>query len=203
MGQLTLLPPLRKTPPPSYRQLLIQNFPSPFLKSPKPWDDRKEDNDGAELEFTVTFSQKCCNLVGCIVATVLYMYLLVYSGHFWTIDLVLSVSLAEYCATSNEKLRRKGKGEDQNLNEKGGDISLAEKGDYFTTNNGRPNPKTDCLAAVVGYREDPVIFEKALESYLHADGCRFMLVAIDGNGLEDQQMVDVFQKVCLDSPGFS
>ncbi len=195
MGQFTYLPPRPNTPLTPYRQFLTQGFPSPFLKSPKPFDDRKEDSDEAEPEITVTVFTKCCRFVGCVAALIVYMYLLIYSGNFWTIDSAFSILLAEYCTSSNEKLRRKGKGEEQKLNEKGGDMSLAEKGDYFSLTNGASNPKTDCLAAVVGYREDPVIFEKALESYLHADGARFMLISVDGNSLEDQEMVDIFQKV--------
>ncbi|RBA13430.1 hypothetical protein FPRO05_02224 [Fusarium proliferatum] len=39
--------------------------------------------------------------------------------------------------------------------------------------------KLDCLSAVVGYREDPALFTRALESYKAAHGQAFMLVGID------------------------
>jgi hyaluronan synthase len=159
-------------------------------------DSRKEDTEEPEIEVTITTFDKCCNFVGCIVAAGIYFYLLLYSNHLWTIDTSLSIFLAEYCGWSNERLRKKSRGDEQPLNEKSNDLSLAEKGDYFALKEGSTNPKLDCIAAIVGYREDPIIFTKALESYLQADGCRFVLVSVDGNGLEDQNMVDVFQQVC-------
>jgi hyaluronan synthase len=124
-----------------------------------------------------------------------YLYLLLYSNHLWTIDTSLSIVLAEYCGWSNETLRKKSTGKEQPMSEKSMDLSLAEKGDYFANGLSALNRKLDCIAAVVGYREDPVIFTKALESYLQADGCRFVLACIDGNGIEDQEMVEVFRRV--------
>ncbi|KAF4343934.1 alfa-L-rhamnosidase [Fusarium beomiforme] len=55
--------------------------------------------------------------------------------------------------------------------------------------------KLDCLVAVVGYREDPKLFSRALESYKTARGHAFTVVGIDGDDEEDQDMVDVFDKV--------
>jgi hyaluronan synthase len=196
MGQFTLQSHHAPSPPLSpYRQLWSQTF------SPQPWDHRKEDSEKPEVDVTVSTFQKCINFFGCIVAAAVYFYLLLYSNHLWTIDTSLSIFLAEYCGWSNEKLRRKTTGEEEPKSEKSDDLSIVEKGDYFTLLNNLPNSKPECIAAVVGYREDPVIFTKALESYLRADSCRFVLVSIDGNGLQDQDMVDVFQKVCYS--GFS
>ena len=196
MGQFTLQPTHGPgTPLTPYRQLWSQAFSSPLSRSPQPWD-RKEDTEEVEVDFVISPWEKCYNFVGCIVAIVIYFYLLLYSNYLWVIDTACNILLAEYCAWSNERLRRKGAKEDRPISEKSNQLSMAEKGDYFSITNGSPDRKLDSIAAVVGYREDPTIFTKALESYRHANGCRFLLVSVDGNGLEDQVMVDVFQKVC-------
>ncbi len=56
---------------------------------------------------------------------------------------------------------------------------------------------SDCMAAVVGWREDPALFTRALESYQRTRGCVFLLVGIDGDEVEDRDMVDVFDMVGL------
>ncbi|CAI6331792.1 unnamed protein product [Periconia digitata] len=165
-------------------------------RSPRFYDDRKKDSEEPEEEIIISAFEKFLNFLGCMAAAVVYAYLLLYSNHLWTIDTGASIFLAEYCGWSNEKLRKKSTGDDQLHNEKSDDLSLAEKGGYFLdAKSDYDEAKLGCIAAVVGYREDPIIFNKALESYLQADGCRFMLVCIDGNSLEDQEMVDIFQKV--------
>ncbi|KAI3395313.1 hypothetical protein diail_1469 [Diaporthe ilicicola] len=55
-------------------------------------------------------------------------------------------------------------------------------------------PRLDCMAAVVGWREDPDLFARALQSYKTAEGCTFLLVGIDGDEVDDQDMVDVFNQ---------
>lgn len=192
MGQFTIPSPnYPGTPHTPYKQFFSPLSP----RSPRLWDSRKEDSDESEVTVTVTTFEKCCNFLGCIAAAAAYFALLLYSNHLWTIDTALSLVLAEYCGWSNEKLRRKSTGKEEQPSIKADNLSIAEKGDYFPFAVNFPNPKLDCIAAVVGYREDPAIFTKALESYQHANGCRFVLTCIDGNGLEDQEMVDVFQKV--------
>ncbi|KAK7428156.1 hypothetical protein QQZ08_005396 [Neonectria magnoliae] len=59
----------------------------------------------------------------------------------------------------------------------------------------KPPSKLNCMVAVVGYREDPELFTRALESYKNARGHSFMIVGIDGDDAEDQDMADVFDKV--------
>ena len=197
MGKSTLqLPHTPDVPLTPYRQLWSKTFSLPSTRSPKPWDNRKEDNEELEAKAIVSNFEKCCNFFGCIAASAIYFYLLFYSNHLWTIDTTVSILLAEYCGWSNEKLRAKSTRKEHLKNVKDHDLSLAEKGDYFATLDSFLNCKLDCIAAIVGYREDPIIFTKALESYLQADACRFVLACIDGNDLEDQGMVDVFQKVC-------
>ena len=197
MGQFTLQPlHTPGTPLTPYRQLWSQTFSSPLARSPVPWDNRKEDDEESEAEVYVSTFDKCYNFFGCILAAFFYFYLLLKSNNLWSIDTAFNIFLAEYTAWSNEKLRKKGAGEELPMSEKSHDLSIVEKGDYFSPMNGSPDCKLGCIAQVVGYREDPTIFTKALESYVQADGCRLVLACIDGNGLEDQVMVDVFQKVC-------
>jgi hyaluronan synthase len=51
------------------------------------------------------------------------------------------------------------------------------------------------MATIVGYREDPDLFTRALDSYKTAAECRFVLVGVDGDDTPDMEMVDVFQGV--------
>lgn len=67
----------------------------------------------------------------------------------------------------------------------------------LTEKNEPKEQRLDCISAVVGYREDPILFKKALESYIKAqDCCKFILVCIDGDAVEDQEMINVFRNVC-------
>ncbi len=59
----------------------------------------------------------------------------------------------------------------------------------------RTTPSLDCLAAVVGWREDPTLYRRALESYKASTTCVFLLAGIDGDEAQDQEMVDVFNRV--------
>ncbi|CAM1504642.1 Fc.00g022330.m01.CDS01 [Cosmosporella sp. VM-42] len=56
-------------------------------------------------------------------------------------------------------------------------------------------PRLDCMAAVVGWREDPALFTRALQSYKTARSCVFLLVGVDGDQEPDQDMVNVFNEV--------
>ncbi|KAJ5232216.1 hypothetical protein N7468_005172 [Penicillium chermesinum] len=56
------------------------------------------------------------------------------------------------------------------------------------------------MAAIVGYREDPELFARALGSYKSVKECRFVLVGVDGNEVPDMEMVQVFQNVSLSLP---
>jgi hyaluronan synthase len=58
---------------------------------------------------------------------------------------------------------------------------------------------TPCVGSVVGYREDPLVFQKCLESY-HQDfdkALKVLVIGIDGNELEDLEMVKTAESVCL------
>ena len=59
--------------------------------------------------------------------------------------------------------------------------------------------RLDIMAAVVGWREDPALYARALESYRRARGCVFLIAGIDGDEKQDQDMVDVFNMVYPDN----
>ncbi|MCJ1326018.1 hypothetical protein MMC10_002681 [Thelotrema lepadinum] len=52
-----------------------------------------------------------------------------------------------------------------------------------------------CMASVVGYREEPGLFTKCLESYRNCSGLEIMLIGIDGNGAQDMEMANIARKV--------
>lgn len=84
-----------------------------------------------------------------------------------------------------------------------GQSPIREKEDWlkWELNVERAAPRLDCMAAVVGWREDPDLFRRALNSYSMTRGCVFLLVGIDGDGPEDEDMVNVFNEVGQDPRG--
>jgi hyaluronan synthase len=56
------------------------------------------------------------------------------------------------------------------------------------------------IASVVGYREEPNLFRKCLQSYRGSPGLELMLVGIDGDGEGDMEMVHIAEEVGLPSP---
>ncbi|KAF2758837.1 hyaluronan synthase [Pseudovirgaria hyperparasitica] len=158
-----------------------------YVARPKPFEDRK----AARVEVASPVTRKWFNLVGCVLASSLYFYLLIVSNHLWTIDTGLSIFLAEYCGWSNARKRKRT----ALRNENNTHVLSAKRSDRQYEKSFAADRNLDCLAAVVGYREDPAIFTKALQSYITADNCRFVLACVDGDGDEDQEMVNVFSKV--------
>ncbi|EXL93784.1 hypothetical protein NOF04DRAFT_13489 [Fusarium oxysporum II5] len=104
-----------------------------------------------------------------------------------TIDILLGIILTESNRFANEGRRISFYSTLQREN--------SPKGREANFSTQSSNVKLNCLSAVVGYREDTALFTRALESYKAARGQDFMLVGIDGNNAEDQDMVDVFQRV--------
>lgn len=110
-----------------------------------------------------------------------------------TVDLLLSILLAEYCRFGNER-RRIAYREAETQPHGKGDVekhalkkALAERSES--------SPRCEAVAAVVGWREDPDLWTQCLESYKTARGCKFLLVGIDGLEEDDQEMVDIFEQV--------
>ncbi|KAJ8116654.1 hypothetical protein OPT61_g1972 [Boeremia exigua] len=144
-----------------------------------------------------------CNFVGCLVAAALYYYFTLYwSDYLYTFDTILTVYLEEYCGWANERVRKSGQVYQQEKTEFTSHFDVAEKGESRALPNHLPKSELGCIAAIVGYREDPSIFTRALESNLDAEGCQFVLVCIDGDGPNDQAMVDIFEKVYPSSSAF-
>ncbi|GKZ30884.1 hyaluronan synthase 3 [Aspergillus brasiliensis] len=136
------------------------------------------------ISARVSLAEQAFNFLGCIVAGVIYFYSLMYPEQPLTFDMIANIILAEYCRWRNNQRRR-----DAALQEENGSLGLAEKGKSS-------EQRLDCVAAVVGYREEPTLWKRALESYAQAQNCRFLLACIDGDAEEDREMVEVFQDVC-------
>ncbi|PYI09790.1 hyaluronan synthase [Aspergillus sclerotiicarbonarius CBS 121057] len=147
---------------------------------PKPLKPHSGVRSGQVL---VSLAGQTLNFLGCIVAAALYAYGLKYLEEPLTFDMIVSIVLAEYCRWGNNQRRKHA-----SLQEENGSLGLAEKGKSS-------EQRLDCVAAVVGYREEPDLWRKALESYSQAQNCRFLLTCIDGDAEEDQEMVNVFQDV--------
>lgn len=54
------------------------------------------------------------------------------------------------------------------------------------------------MASVVGYREEPNLFKKCLQSYRGSPGLEIMLVGIDGDHTADMEMVRIAGEVSFD-----
>lgn len=99
---------------------------------------------------------------------------LIPSGLFKYFDLIVRISLAEYNRYKNK----------QRLN------SLSARDAREAAEN--------AMVCVVGYREDPISYEKALSSYREA-GIRCVVCGVDGGEKADMELPEVFKKVFPES----
>lgn len=53
----------------------------------------------------------------------------------------------------------------------------------------------EVIGCVVGWREDEELYARCLESLFSTPSCTTIVAGIDGNEIEDECMVDVFQRV--------
>lgn len=53
----------------------------------------------------------------------------------------------------------------------------------------------DVIGCVVGWREDEELYARCLESLFSTPSCTTIVAGIDGDEIEDERMVDVFQRV--------
>lgn len=136
----------------------------------------------------VSWLRKVVNILGCLMAFPIYWIMTVNCRYPVTLDLACTILLAELNRFVNEG-RRIGFYSEQSRPRSKMD---SEKLDLERQS---ASPRLDCVAAVVGWREDPTLFTQALESYKVARHCSFMLVGIDGDEEEDQDMARVFNKV--------
>lgn len=129
--------------------------------------------------------RKFLNLLGCIIVLPVYMCLTHFTQYPAVLDMMMTIFAAEYNRFANETRRQRLKAPSQATQD-------PEKATYRIKDTARA---TECMATVVGYREDPELFARALESYKTASTCRFILVGVDGDGTPDMEMVRVFQEV--------
>ncbi|CAN9129700.1 unnamed protein product [Alternaria alternata] len=180
----------------SFARLCSYCTTSQASKIPELGNERKHSFSEPKTHVRVTTSGKIYNFIGCLVAAALYCYTTLYwSDYLYTFDTIITVYLAEQCGWDNERVRRSSQKQNGEKSDVYSSLGMAEKGENHTRSERLSKLELGCIAAIVGYREDPVIFTKALESYKDAEGCQFVLTCIDGNEPEDQVMVDVFRKV--------
>jgi hyaluronan synthase len=135
----------------------------------------------------VSIIRQILNFLGCLAILPVYYLITSYSRFPLTLDLLLSVFVAEYNRYANEMRRQRVYTPPSTP----AATDLEKAADLLPSSHIGP----DCIAVVVGYREDPELFGRALQSYKTAEGCRFTLVGVDGEQGPDMEMVQVFQKV--------
>lgn len=133
----------------------------------------------------VSHFRQFLNLLGCIIVIPAYLFITHFTRHPAALDIIMTIFAAEYNRFANESRRRRLKAPSQTIRD-------PEQASYQTTDTAGA---TECMATVVGYREDPELFARALESYKTAVECRFVLVGVDGDDTPDMEMVRVFQEV--------
>ncbi|KAI9929719.1 hypothetical protein ASPWEDRAFT_41067 [Aspergillus wentii DTO 134E9] len=131
----------------------------------------------------VSVARQFVNFLGCLVILPVYWFITKFSRHPLTLDILISIFVAEFNRYANEGRRRTLYKSNTTA-----DIEKRALSPCFDIG-------PDCMSVVVGYREDPDLFSRALQSYKTAQGCRFLLVGVDGDNGPDLEMVDVFQQV--------
>lgn len=121
------------------------------------------------------------NVLGCIAIFVfIWMYFRRYVAAFpITIESIWQISLAEVNRRKN--IRR---------------IQRIEPVCDEETGPSEKKSVVRHMASVVGYREEPTLFKKCLESYRNSPGLEIMLVGIDGDHEGDMEMVRIAGEVC-------
>ncbi|KAJ6437317.1 hyaluronan synthase [Purpureocillium lavendulum] len=142
----------------------------------------------------VSLTRKVLNVAGCIVCLPIYWIATVHCRWPVTLDLILTVVLTELTRYVNEGRRMAYYEEFRppSISEGMDPEKAALELELLTPSSAT---RLDCMAAVVGWREDPALFTRALESYKTTRGCVFLVVGIDGDEAEDQDMLDVFNLV--------
>ncbi|KAL7898575.1 glycosyltransferase family 2 protein [Trichoderma sp. SZMC 28014] len=160
-----------------------------------------------------TLLRMLINVIGCLVSIPAYWAITVHCHYPVTLDLVFTILLTELNRLVNEGRRIQFYDEESPepllpprdekylltpQDEGYGSYTSTpynEKNMSFMESQIVPQSRLDSMAAVVGWREDPALFTRALESYKSAKHCTFMLVGIDGDDVADRDMVDVFNIV--------
>ncbi|CAG9992226.1 unnamed protein product [Clonostachys byssicola] len=151
----------------------------------------------------VSILRQVVNVLGCLASLPLYWFITVHCRWPVTLDLIITIGLAELNRYINEGRRLAFLDEasydsESDIEEKNHHEIHALRIDEKSASpveSGSASSRLDCLAAIVGWREDPSLFTRALESYRTTQNCAFVLVGIDGNEAEDMDMVHVFNNV--------
>ncbi|KAK5988931.1 Hyaluronan synthase 1-like protein [Cladobotryum mycophilum] len=145
----------------------------------------------------VSWFRMFLNILGCFMCIPIYWVITVHCRFPVTLDLFMTITLTELNRFVNEGRRIRfyeQESPDPLLPPR--DEKVDNEKMNFLESQPMPQSRLDCMAAVVGWREDPELFTRALESYKAASKCVFMLVGIDGDDEEyDQDMVNVFNEV--------
>jgi hyaluronan synthase len=142
---------------------------------------------------SISLFRQCCNAVGCALGAYIFFQGLQLSRHPLTLDVLFTIFLAEYNRWQNNNRRRKA---DAAFAVPSLDDRSKDTVDAPCLHDNRAR-QPECIAAIVGYREDPVFFNKCLRSYIDASHCCFVLVGIDGDEAEDLEMLELFEQVSL------
>ncbi|KAK8108885.1 hypothetical protein PG984_014686 [Apiospora sp. TS-2023a] len=152
----------------------------------------------------VSLLRQVVNVIGCLCIFPLYRAAGVNTRYPATVDLLISIFFAEYCRFTNEgrrialserKLASSRKEPDLLLD--GGDVD-DEEATLGLAPSEPAGPSDDAVAMIVGWREDPELWRRCLESYKTATGWAFLIVGIDGDEPDDQEMINVFQEAYPD-----
>lgn len=152
----------------------------------------------------VSYARMSMYILGCIVSLPLCYIATMHSRYPVSLDLFITIALAELARFCNEGRRL-------NFYNVTTPAPLASLGDKPLNEEKEPlsagdpetgilhDTKLECMAAVVGWREDPALFTRAMESYKTAKSCSFLLVGIDGDEKPDLEMMQVFNRVYPDN----
>ncbi|KAK4153762.1 hypothetical protein C8A00DRAFT_15040 [Chaetomidium leptoderma] len=162
--------------------------------------DKKSGHDAGHRAGTATHGhhvpvfRQLLNVLGCVLAIPLYYFTTAHSRYPISLDIIITIAFTELNRYVIEGCRMAFFSREQGLDKR---RALQEKDDreVFYLESQLDRPRIECVAAVVGWREDPDLYARALESYKSSGTCAFLLAGIDGDEAEDRDMVRVFNKV--------
>jgi hyaluronan synthase len=139
----------------------------------------------AHLPVNPSWTRQALNAILCVLTfTIIFLYFRRYVYLFpITFESIWQISLAEVNRRKNvrriQQLERKLSSSDE-------EDGIREK-----------ETMVRHMASVVGYREEPNLFRKCLQSYRGSPGLELMLVGIDGDHDGDMEMVRIVEEVSL------
>lgn len=158
---------------------------------------RNADNEpGAKsLSPRVTLLRQFFNILGCALALPIYYLQTAHTRYPITLDILVTIALTELnrFVVEGRRMTFSARGREQHCEIQ--EFREKDGWDGIHVESQPLAPRLECLAAVVGWREDPALYARALESYKSARTCTFVLAGIDGDEAEDEDMVKIFSKV--------